>query len=176
MKFKDFVNRVEYLRNHHSSSSMSRDANSNNSPKTNYIYYQQSVVQEMGPKLLEEFMKFSLETALKFKIDGNWDSLSSNLLLCGPEGVLSPIHYDEQHNLFAQLSGVKRVRLFPPDDYIYLYPYPLNHPCDRHARLTLPDVPGSSELISDKEKFQFPEFTAEREMYVDLAPGEVSLI
>jgi len=47
------------------------------------------------------------------------------------------------------------------------------HPCDRHSRVTLPDTPGNSELPSEREKLEFPEFTAERELYVDLQPGEV---
>ena len=80
-------------------------------------FFQQGLVAEMGPLILEEYKKFSLETALYYKKIGNWDELTNNLLLCGKTGFVTPVHFDEQENLFAQLNGMKRVRLFHPDNW-----------------------------------------------------------
>ena len=40
----------------------------------------------------------------------------------GPEGTVSPAHYDPKHNLLAQVVGTKRVLLFSPADSHCLYP------------------------------------------------------
>lgn len=42
----------------------------------------------------------------------------------GPEGTVSPAHYDPKHNLLAQVVGSKRVLLFSPGDSQCLYPNP----------------------------------------------------
>ena len=110
-------------------------------------YLQQGLVAEMGPLILEEYKKFSLETALYYKQLGNWDELTNNLLLCGKTGFITPVHFDEQENLFVQLNGTKRVRLFHPDNWFSLYPYPIGHPCDRQSQLTLPTTPGLLIII-----------------------------
>ena len=64
------------------------------------------------------------------------------MLLCGKTGFITPAHFDEQENLFVQLNGKKRVRLFHPDNWVCLYPFPIGHPCDRQSQLTLPVTPG----------------------------------
>ena len=120
-----------------------------------WLYVQQSLVQELGEEVIADYMKFSLETALKFKILGDWDALSTNLLLCGPSGVVTPLHYDEQQNLFAQLSGKKRVRLFSPDYLKNLYPHPIGHPCDRQSEVVLPSTPGLTELESEESRLRY---------------------
>jgi hypoxia-inducible factor 1-alpha inhibitor (HIF hydroxylase) len=59
----------------------------------------------MGPAMMDEYMKFSLNAAVQFKLAGRWDAFSTNLLLVGPAGAITPAHFDEQENLFAQLNG-----------------------------------------------------------------------
>jgi Cupin-like domain len=97
------------------------------------------------------------------------------LLLCGKAGAVTPLHFDEQQNLFAQLHGRKRVRLFHPEDYAKLYPWPLGHPYDRQSRIVLPPEPGSTVFESERDRERFPEFGASpsTEYYVDLEAGEV---
>jgi hypoxia-inducible factor 1-alpha inhibitor (HIF hydroxylase) len=93
-----------------------------------YHYLHQSLVAEMGPRILEEYSKFSLQTAALYKLLAGWGELTHNLLLCGNKGLVTPLHFDEQENLFTQLQGVKRVRLFSPQNWYGLYPYPNGHP------------------------------------------------
>ena len=50
-------------------------------------------------------------------------------------GNITPVHYDEQENLFTQLSGYKRFILFSPDQFENLYPHPVAHPCDRQSQV-----------------------------------------
>lgn len=150
---------------------------SHSSDSTEMRYLQQGVVAEMGPQMLDEYKRFSLEAARRFQNIGGWDSFTSNLLLCGAEGAITPVHFDEQENIFAQLSGVKRVRLFPPEAWGRLYPYPLGHPSDRQAQVTLPVVPGSTRLDDEAQREMFPAFESNddpaiMEMHVDLVPGE----
>eukprot|EP01041_Mallomonas_annulata_P007640 gene7640-15640_t len=136
------------------------------------LYLQQSVVQEMGQTLLDEYMRFSLETAVKFKQAGNWDAMTTNLLLCGPPGAITTSHFDEQQNLFAQLWGRKRVRLHPPSDWTRMYPYPLGHPRDRQAQVTLPSDTSPNSL----QDTHFPEFPHATEFRVDMSAGDVLYI
>ena len=49
-------------------------------------------------------------------------------------GNVTPVHYDEQENLFAQVEGLKRVILFPPEQFECMYPFPVHHPCDRQSQ------------------------------------------
>lgn len=42
----------------------------------------------------------------------------------GGAGLLTPLHWDNLHNFFAQVSGRKRFTLFPPGEFDKLYPYP----------------------------------------------------
>ena len=51
-------------------------------------------------------------------------------------GVITPAHYDEQENLFAQIQGYKRFLLFDPSQFECLYPYPVHHPHDRQSQVS----------------------------------------
>src|SRR5690606_34934793 len=63
-------------------------------------------------------------------------------LWIGPGGNTSPLHFDDRHNLFAQIHGHKRFALFAPADYAWLYPYPVNSSCPHASRVSLrnPDL------------------------------------
>lgn len=140
-----------------------------------YYYLQQTLVSEMGPVILQEYTKFSLSTTELFKVIAGWRELSQNLLLCGSEGFITPLHFDEQENLFSQLQGCKRVRLFSPDYWYALYPFPMGHPQDRQCQIELPQVPGTPDFESEDMRYRFPAFkdAACCEMFVDLQPGEI---
>ncbi|XP_076360144.1 lysine-specific demethylase 8-like [Tachypleus tridentatus] len=41
----------------------------------------------------------------------------------GPEGTVSPLHYDPKHNILAQVVGKKYIRLYSEETTPFLYPY-----------------------------------------------------
>lgn len=142
-----------------------------------FHYLQQSLVAEMGTPILEEYSKFSLQTAALYKVLAGWNAMTHNLLLVGAEGYVTPMHFDEQENIFTQLYGRKRVRLAPPSCWPHLYTFPSGHPCDRQSQVTLPQEPGQAELDM-AQRLRFPAFAgmAAHELYADLEAGEVLYI
>lgn len=171
-----------FLKNLKDQSSVTSPSTCDAPSRTTKYYLQSSVVAEMGPRMMEEYTKFSLEAALRFKLQGKWDAFSANLLLVGPAGAITPCHFDEQQNLFAQVYGRKRVRLFPPEAWRRLYPYPLSHACDRQTRVVLPTVPGARVLDDERDRARFPAYARyaddpdAQELYVDLRAGEILYI
>lgn len=100
---------------------------------------------------MDDFLRFDWDWVQSLPSKMGWNELSSNLLLVGMAGNVTPAHYDEQQNLLAQLVGRKRVVLFPPKDWRGLYPFPLHHPHDRQSQVDFfrPDLdrfPRLSEL------------------------------
>ncbi|XP_055517848.1 hypoxia-inducible factor 1-alpha inhibitor isoform X2 [Leucoraja erinacea] len=98
-------------------------------------YLQQTLNDTVGKKIVLDFLGFNWNWANKQQTKWNWGQLTSNLLLVGMEGNVTPAHYDEQQNFFAQIKGYKRCILFPPDQFDCLYPYPVHHPCDRQSQV-----------------------------------------
>lgn len=97
------------------------------------LYLQQGLNNTVGHAIMQDFVKFDWEYCIGKQTKHNWGPLTSNLLLIGMEGNVTPCHYDEQQNLFAQLQGYKRCILFPPDQFECLYPHPVYHPHDRQS-------------------------------------------
>ncbi|KAJ8319116.1 hypothetical protein KUTeg_004207 [Tegillarca granosa] len=83
-----------------------------------------------------------------------------------PLGNITPVHYDEQENLFSQLKGHKRFIMFPPSQFDCLYPYPVYHPCDRQ-----------SQVDFDEPDFErFPNFKKAHGFETFVGPGDVLYI
>jgi hypothetical protein len=49
--------------------------------------------------------------------------------------VVTPPHYDEQQNLFAQVWGRKTFLLVHPRHFRSMYPYPVGHAADRQSQV-----------------------------------------
>lgn len=144
-------------------------------PGQQYMFMNQCLVAEMGPKILAEYAQFSLKAASMYKVLAGWNEMMHNYLMIGHAGSVTPLHYDELENLFTQLQGRKRVRLFPADCWHALYPYPVGHPRDRQSQVPLPSEPGQARLTSPVDRARFPLYprAAAQELYVDLEPGDL---
>ncbi|XP_069466589.1 hypoxia-inducible factor 1-alpha inhibitor [Ambystoma mexicanum] len=99
------------------------------------VYLQQTLNDTVGKNIVVDFLGFNWNWINKQQAKHGWGQLTSNLLLIGMEGNVTPAHYDEQQNFFAQIKGFKRCILFPPDQFECLYPYPVHHPCDRQSQV-----------------------------------------
>ncbi|XP_034245361.1 hypoxia-inducible factor 1-alpha inhibitor-like [Thrips palmi] len=104
------------------------------------MYLQQALNSTSGAGVVQDFIRFRWDwVTVKQKLH-NWGKLTYNLLLIGLEGNVTPCHYDEQENLFAQIHGHKRCILFPPEQFECLYPHPVWHPHDRQSQVDLTDI------------------------------------
>ncbi|CAH1793965.1 unnamed protein product [Owenia fusiformis] len=149
MKFKDFVEKIK-----------------NHKPGDKKIYLQQTLNDDVGKRIVIDFLGFNWTWVTEQQKKNGWGQLTSNLLLIGQEGNVTPVHYDEQENFFAQVQGYKRILLFPPDHFEMLYPYPVHHPHDRQSQVDF-DNP-------DLEKF--PRFKEVEPIEAVVGPGEVLYI
>jgi hypoxia-inducible factor 1-alpha inhibitor (HIF hydroxylase) len=52
-------------------------------------------------------------------------------------GARSILHFDQYDNLFVQISGSKRFKIYDPQQTRNLYPYPVHHPMDTRSRVDL---------------------------------------
>ena len=103
------------------------------------FYLQQQLNVSVGKELVEDFKKFNWPWITQRQKANKWGDLTSNLLLIGQPGNVTPCHYDEQENFFAQIKGRKRCVLFPPQMFDALYTYPVYHPvsCAPLAKMTV---------------------------------------
>ena len=99
------------------------------------LYLQQPLTSTVGPNIYDDFRNFRWDWISSKQEKFDWGELTSNLLLIGQPGNVTPVHYDEQQNFFAQVHGYKRVLLFDPKFFQCLYPYPFHHPCDRQSQV-----------------------------------------
>ena len=102
------------------------------------IYLQQALYDGIGKQIKKDFSRFhwAFIQAMQALLP-NFGDLTTNMLLIGEYGNITPCHYDEQQNFFAQVNGNKKCILFSPNQYSNLYPYPVGHPADRQSQVDL---------------------------------------
>lgn len=135
-------------------------------PGDERVYLQQGLNNTVGQAIVMDFLQFNWQWLNMQQKNNNWGPLTSNLLLVGMEGNVTPVHYDEQQNFFSQLVGYKRCILFAPEHYERLYPYPVYHPHDRQSQVDFDDP--------DLEKF--PGLKHLQGMEAVVGPGDVLYI
>lgn len=135
-------------------------------PGNDRLYLQQPLNNTVGTALVGDFISFDWDYVSKKQTKNNWGPLTSNLLLISQEGNVTPCHYDEQQNFFAQVYGFKRCILFPPGDFERLYPHPVYHPHDRQSMVDF-DRPDHG---------RFPKFKNAKGFETVVEPGDVLYI
>ncbi|KAJ2081897.1 hypothetical protein H4R24_001993 [Coemansia sp. RSA 988] len=92
-------------------------------------YLAQHNLLKQAPALKRDFILpdyTQVETgrrAVSVDVDDNVDGVVVNIWI-GPSGTISPLHYDNFDNLFAQIFGYKYFRLYSHRETANLYPYP----------------------------------------------------
>ncbi|XP_014677092.1 PREDICTED: hypoxia-inducible factor 1-alpha inhibitor-like [Priapulus caudatus] len=135
-------------------------------PGKDRYYLQQALNDTVGKQLVLDYLGFNWDYVNEQQRKFKWGPLTSNLLLVGMPGNVTPAHYDEQQNFFAQLRGYKRVLLFPPEQFGCLYSHPIHSPHDRQSQVDF-DAPDLA---------RFPRFREVRGHKVVLGPGDVLYI
>ncbi|CAC5402198.1 HIF1AN [Mytilus coruscus] len=130
------------------------------------LYLQQTLNETVGKNIVSDFLGFNWNWVTAQQKKNSFGPLTNNMLLIGQEGNITPVHYDEQENFFAQVYGYKRFILFPPEEFPNLYPHPTYHPCDRQSQVDF-DEP-------DFEKF--PKFRNASGFETVVGPGDVLYI
>eukprot|EP00616_Rhizochromulina_sp_CCMP1243_P000940 CAMPEP_0118970540 /NCGR_PEP_ID=MMETSP1173-20130426/7412_1 /TAXON_ID=1034831 /ORGANISM="Rhizochromulina marina cf, Strain CCMP1243" /LENGTH=551 /DNA_ID=CAMNT_0006919915 /DNA_START=42 /DNA_END=1697 /DNA_ORIENTATION=- len=80
--------------------------------------------------------------------------------------VTAHAHYDQSHNFLIQLIGRKRVLLYPPRQYAYLYPFPHTHVSYHQSQVD----------FADPDVLTFPDFTRAGAVEAILEPGDAIYI
>lgn len=84
----------------------------------------------------------------------------------GPEGTVSPLHYDKKENFLCQVIGWKRVVLVRPGDSEFVYPYE-GEMMSNTSRL---------DLTTDIDTEEFPLAARAHRQTVLIGPGEMLFI
>lgn len=124
MTFADFTQQLETP---HRSEGGSRE---------DRLYLQEGLSMEgFGPELAKDTCECNWKWLNEVQRELGFGKLSDNLLLIGERGAVTHCHYDEQHNLYAQLYGRKRAMLISPAHWNKLYPFPVGHAADRQSQV-----------------------------------------
>ena len=73
------------------------------SPVLPVLYLQQSLTKGIGDDLIRDFQAFHWSWLAEMKKVLRFGGLTTNLLLIGQDGCVTPSHYDKQENFFAQV-------------------------------------------------------------------------
>ena len=130
------------------------------------VYLQQPLYQGIGDRITDDFKTVPWEWVNTVQQALGFGHLTTNLLLIGQPGTVTPCHYDEQHNLLAVCRGQKKCTLFSPDQFECLYPYPVGHPADRQSQVN----------FDEPDDRRFPRFAEARGEVCTVAAGDVLYI
>ncbi|GMH91346.1 hypothetical protein TrVE_jg9256 [Triparma verrucosa] len=97
------------------------------------------------------------------------DEVFVPMLWMSHPGVAAQTHYDKSHNIFVQLHGEKKIKLFPPAYGRYMHSYP-----SVHAARKMSQIPFTDEW--DPKTTIFPNSTSLKAYEVTLKPGEIIYI
>jgi len=83
----------------------------------------------------------------------------------GPEGTVSPLHFDPQHNLLAQVVGYKLITMYSAEDSPSLYPSPTSM------------LHNTSQVdVENPDLEKYPKFVDAKLVKCVLSPGEMLYI
>ena len=124
----------------------------------------------LGEGMLGDIAALDLQLLRGFQAAGGFGQWRVSQLFVGTRatvGARSTLHFDHNDNLFLQIAGTKRFRLFAPTDGGNLYAFPCFHALDRRAQVNLPsrDEP--------EHAAQYPRLTSAHCFEVVLGPGEL---
>jgi len=141
------------------STSTEKDEGTGGEISDGYPYYF-SPVKNVADGILSKDIGEIRQLAARFR-----KTMETNLWMA-PKGVGSPLHYDIAHNMYCQISGEKRFRMFPPQDHSNLYLFPRVHPSTRSSQVHLDHV----------QTENFPRFKEATPWEAVLKPGDVLYI
>jgi len=132
-------------------------------------YLAQYPILKAAPRLLEdirppeEYMKAPVLLPKRLAAGLRLDPA----LWIGPAGAVTTLHFDSTHNLFVQISGVKKVVLIPRDQSKFLY-----YPC-REFGLNLHFSPVD---VEHPDPNRHPRFAHATPREIIMRPGEMLFI
>ena len=119
----------------------------------------------LGPQMMRDIAGLNVSRLQELARTGGFGPWRTSQLFVGTSataGARSTLHFDHNDNLFLQISGSKRFRIFEPLDAGNIYAYPVHHPLDRRAQVDLSGANGG-----------WPRLAGAREREVTVGPGDV---
>ena len=124
----------------------------------------------LGKGMLNDISQINYDLLKQFQQAGKFGEWRVSQLFVGTRataGARSTLHFDHNDNLFLQISGRKRFKLFAPTEGGNLYAYPVFHSLDRRAQVKLP-------LRYDAEHLKaYPRLADAEGVEVVVGPGEM---
>jgi hypothetical protein len=118
------------------------------------FYYFSHEIKHLGKHIVDDIESFTenLMVTERGKKVNIW---------IGGRGSTAQGHYDATHNMYVQLRGSKKFKLFEPAAWRYLYLYPALHPYHRQVQINVenPDLnrfPEAAHVISPQKHYRGP--------------------
>ncbi len=102
--------------------------------ETGPYYYFSKSIKYLGETIQNDIESFTKE----FMVTQRDKSIN---IWIGGSGSTAQTHYDATHNMYIQLRGTKRFRLFEPAAWRFLNLYPYLHPYSRQSQIEIEQVP-----------------------------------